>query len=137
MSSENVFNFNSIPKRKSVAPQIEIATDFSKWDDFCVWLGVKNMAAASTTTPLEWNSKVLGLIGACFALAMAVGGMIWYSASLAAKVDYLQLEQQRTMQKIERMEEHQRQADLRREAARGFEMGVAESAAAKNKNNGK
>jgi hypothetical protein len=126
MGSENVFNFNSIAKRQTVAEN-EVATELSKLDEFCIWLGVKQMAVPATTTPLEWNSKVLGLLGACFALAMSIGGLIWYASGLAADVRYMQMDMLKQSQRIEKIEEYQRQADLRKEVSRGFEMGVAES----------
>lgn len=135
MRTENVFNFNSISKRKSVAPEIGLATDFSKWDEFCIWLGVKQMANSTTTTPLEWNSKVLGLAGALLAAGITIGTLIWYASGLAADLRYMQKDMLNQSQRIERIEEYQRQADLRKEASRGFEMGVAESQAAQNKKN--
>jgi hypothetical protein len=124
---ENVFRLDSIPTRKTVAAQENVATEISKWDEFCIWLGVKEMAVPATTTPLEWNSKVLGLLGALLAAAVTIGSMIWYSASLASDVRYMQMDMLKQSQRIEKIEEYQRQADLRKEASRGFEMGVAES----------
>lgn len=110
----------------------------SPLDAFFIRVGVKEMPQTKTSTsPLEWNSKVLGLIAIVFSLLVSMGGMIWYSASLASDVKYMQIEQQKLLQKFENLEQKfllkvegiekvQREQEIKKAEINGYQIGKTE-----------
>lgn len=99
---------------------------YSHFDSLLIFLGAK-MSPATKTSPLEWNGKVVALLGGLLSMFVVCGGLIWYAASLASQVSFQDKQIQKMEVQLDKIEQYQRDADLKSEAARGFKMGVAES----------
>ena len=105
----------------------------SPFDHILLTLGAKEMAGTRTSTPLEWNSKVVALLASLLGALVILAGVIWYAASLASTVNYMEKD---TKEKIDdlkerliRIEERSITDDKRKERVIGYEMGVNETKA--------
>ncbi len=70
---------------------------YSLYDRTLLALGAKMSPTTKTTSPLEWNGKVVALLGGLLGMMVVCGGLIWYAATLASQVNYLD----KTIQKME------------------------------------
>lgn len=59
----------------------------SSLDNILIWIGAKEMANTTPTSPLEWNKTVVGLIGTLLASLSMLVAVTYWAATLAATLN--------------------------------------------------
>lgn len=131
-ASTTLTNLRAFPKKEAV-PQ---------GDAFWLRIGAKEMVTASTKKETEgaiatrWNQSVLGLAATVLILVSALVTVAWNYASLSADFRNYQKTTdekiQKMEQKVDKVEDWQRQDSLQKARVDGFKLGAAETQATEN-----
>lgn len=105
----------------------EESRDLSVFDSFLVKVGAKVMTTSKTSSPLEWNKSVLGLVATIVALVVILVGVVWNYAVLSTSFNTLNEKVGKLEQRLDKREEVDRVKELKEAELRGYKLRDTES----------
>lgn len=114
-----------VSKKDAHEQQFSKLQSYSPWDQFLIWLGAK-MSPTIKTSPLEWNGKVVALLGALLIMAVTCGSLIWYASGLASDLRHLQSDVNEIKADLKAKQIAEQAVEIRKAEARGYQLKEAE-----------
>lgn len=106
--------------------ELSFSKEIGYWDEFLIKVGAKMTSPTAKTSPLEWNGKVVALLGGLLLMMVTCGGLIWYASGLASDLRHLQSEVDEIKADSKTKLQIEQAAEIRKAEARGYQLKAAE-----------